>query len=64
MSQLEQALERERQAQTLLSEQGSQLTQLSRRLEVELTDRDHAEHSAKFTLKVFLYMYSIQKVSS
>ena len=56
MSQLEQALEREKSAQSLLSDQSSQLQELKRRLESEIADRDHSEQSAKFALKVTLYV--------
>lgn len=52
MSELNQALDRERKTQTLLAEQGSQIKQLSRRIEIENTDREHSEQSVKFSVKV------------
>lgn len=52
MSQLDTALEREKQAQQLLSAQSVQLKELTRRLDVELNDRDHSEQSTKFAIKV------------
>lgn len=52
MSQLDEALEKERQAQSLLADQSTQLKELARRLESEIADRDHCDQSAKFALKV------------
>ena len=52
MSELNQALDRERKTQTLLAEQGSQIKQLSRKIEIESSDREHSEQSVKFTVKV------------
>ena len=52
MSELNQALDRERKTQTLLAEQGSQIKQLSRKIEIESSDREHSEQSVIFTVKV------------
>ena len=52
MTQLQEALEREKDAQALLTQQGSELKQLALRLEHEQADREHSEQSAKFALKV------------
>ncbi|XP_067936870.1 coiled-coil domain-containing protein 171-like [Watersipora subatra] len=51
MTQLQEALEREKDAQALLTQQGSELKQLVLRLEHEQADREHSEQSAKFALK-------------
>ena len=65
MSELNQALDRERKTQTLLAEQGSQIKQLSRKIEIESSDREHSEQSVIFTVKVDIlkwYIYTIPYV--
>lgn len=52
MSELNQALDKERRAQALLSDQSMQIKQLTARMDMDTSDRDHNEQSLKFAVKV------------
>lgn len=53
MTELDQALHRETQSQSLLSEQSFQLKELARQLDNQQADREHLDKSAKFAIKVW-----------
>lgn len=59
MSELDVALDREKQAQSLLADQSSQLKEVTRRLESESSDRNHSEQSVKFAIKVRRVIYKL-----
>lgn len=60
MSELHQALDREKQSQRLLSDQSLQVKELTRQLNCEASDRSHNEQSVKFAMKVNIYIFSIR----